>query len=377
MQPESSIPPIPLPMLKQVENETNFPHFSFDKMGKGKFFYDVIVCKATFAIEPGVLKAAAEQKPIEYADQFWDEANLEGSSLKAAGDVLLFKPSTDVLITGKAYAPNSKSVTGWLAGVRISSANTDSARQKPIVEHTMQLWGPRYWTAGLLGGWQLTKPVATKYVEIRHELAYGGRYYEMDKKTKQTEWIAYKKNPSGCGFVPEKYLSKDQNYKAPQIEPPNQSTQVIGTADIDLACPAPIPRFWDCRTQYAGTYDEAWERQFDIDPIPDYPRDFDYRFFQCAIQNLITPEYLVGDERLNLAGLVQDAPDVVVCQLPNIRMKAELITMDGRSITRAMNIDTLHIDLDTSTVSVTWRLALDQRECIEKAMLFNGASSNS
>ena len=96
------LPPIPDPVLHTVENDTPFPHLAFDKMGKGRLFYDVIVCKATFTLAAGRLQPAEDAQPIALADRYWDEEHAETSSLKIAGDVVLTKPGADLLITGTA-----------------------------------------------------------------------------------------------------------------------------------------------------------------------------------------------------------------------------------------------------------------------------------
>lgn len=356
-----SLPPIPEPMLKEVANDTPYLHLAFDKMGKGRLFYDVVVCKATFALAPGALRPAEVQQPIELADRYWDETSAETSSLKVAGDLLLTKPGCDILITGVARSVDGKPRRHWPAGIRVSR------NEQVLAEHHMRLLGPRVWRHGLLSGWTLTEAAPTDAVPLRHELAYGGHSSAPWLKAVSTRKV-FAANPAGCGYWDTRQLDTFDSYPAPQIEPLNQPVSKLG-ADYPLAAPAPLARFWAARTRHAGTYDEAWHEQYRISPIPDFPHDFDERFFQCAHPNLICPQHLQGDERIALAGLLAEVGEVLVCTLPGIGIRAELIAADGRSGERELALDTLHIDLDRRTISLVWRLTLDQRACIEQVRL--------
>src|SRR5262245_21228898 len=99
---------IPLPRLQAVENNTPFQVFNCDKMGVGRRYYDTVVVKGTFALSPGKLELAEEQEEIRLGDELWDPDNPERSSLKHAGDVVLTKPSTDIIVTGTAHAPGGE-----------------------------------------------------------------------------------------------------------------------------------------------------------------------------------------------------------------------------------------------------------------------------
>ena len=360
------LPPIPDPVLQGVENDTGFAHLSFDKMGKGRLFYDVVVCKATFTLAPGLLQIAESAHPIALADRYWDEAHAETSSLKIAGDVVLTKPGADLLITGSAHPYDGRPRREWLAGVRLSRDG------QPVVEHRMRLLGPRAWRHRLLRGWQLSRSLPTDAVELRHELAYGGHYPARSPKAGEPSETVYAANPSGCGYWDKKRLDKGCPHPAAQIETLAHPIKTMN-ADYPLAAPSPVARFWADRTRYGGTYDEAWLAQYHASPMPDFPADFDNRFFQCAHPNLITDKPLHGDETLVLAYLVPGKDEGLVCRLPGIGVQAQMIAADGRGGERALALDTLHVDLDAKTVALTWRLTLDQRAGIEQVRLVRTA----
>ena len=164
------IPPIPEPRLRRVENRTQFDWFACDKMGVGRKFFDTLVVKGTFALAPGKLQPAKEQSPVALADQYWDTAPPERSSLRYAGEALLTKPSTDVLVTGTARAPGGEPLAAWDVGVVVRR------RGEAVIDHRARVTGPRCWRHTDAKGWALTEPVPALEVPIRYELAYGGGY---------------------------------------------------------------------------------------------------------------------------------------------------------------------------------------------------------
>lgn len=349
-----SAPLIPPPQLQEVENRTGFAHLAFDKMGKGCRFYDVIVCKAGFVLEAGTLGAQVVPAPIVLSDRYWDEAAAGHSSIRAAGDVLLYKPGTDILLTGSAR--NHEPAASWLGGIGV-------VRQgQTVVQHGMRLYGPRAWQYSRWRGWQLGAPGVTEDVALRHELAYGGVQHGSDGVAR-----AWAPNPAGQGFLDARTLDQAQAYPAPQIETPDMPLKRMN-GDYPLAAPAPLARFWPQRTRFGGTYDAVWQAQFENNPVPDYPPDFDYRFFQCAHPNLVSPQHLHGDEQINLAGLLPQ-PGRLQLRLPGMAIHAHLFAANGRQLVREMLLDTVHIDLDARHVALTWRLTLDQQEKITHAQI--------
>jgi hypothetical protein len=71
-------------------------------------------------------------------------------------------------------------------------------------------------------------------------------------------------------------------------------------------------------------FDEAIDRGMS----PDYARDFDTLFFQCAHPGLIVPRYLVGNEPLRLTGLMP-GEEPFEFQLPCISVVAKLADARG------------------------------------------------
>jgi hypothetical protein len=78
----------------------------------------VVIVKATFVFAMDRTGLAAEQVPISYGDSFYDEK--EGGGIRYESDLAPYKPKTDVVLCGKAYAPDNqpqccikKMAKGW------------------------------------------------------------------------------------------------------------------------------------------------------------------------------------------------------------------------------------------------------------------------
>lgn len=354
----------PPPILGFVDVDGPFAHDQFHKMGVGRRFHDIVVVKGTFTLAPGTLQIAPEQTPVTPADEPWDVSNAERSSLQRFGELLLFKPTTDVIVTGTAHAPGGTPLPSWEASVEVRRHG------RPIVSSRARALGPRRWRHTDPHGWALTEPEPVSEVPIRYELSYGGAYPLQRHDGAAVEWATYRPNPSGTGFFDERRMDPSLEYTAPQWESiehptgrPNEDRPLVGFG--------PVARPWASRLPYAGTYDSAWFEQVERDtelglPI-DYARDFDPRFFQYAHPDLITPEYLTGREEIVLTGLVR-GHDTLAVMLPGIELEAWVFDINRRGSGRTPVLDTVHVDLDAMTVCVSWRLTLPLEQGVARAL---------
>lgn len=357
----SSPPHIPDPVLETVDNATRFPQFVFDKLGQKKQFFDVIVLKGTYDLTPAGLVHSAVQVNPALADEYWDDDDVEVSSLRIAADVLLYKPGTDVYVTGGAKTFEGKPHTEW-GGMLVVRRE-----HKTLIQKALRFTGPRYWKYGLLSGWTLGNPEPANMVPLRYELAYGG--YWINEKASKPELAkeVYAANPSGSGHFGKSH-DAGKLYPGPQIEH-HPGAITASNRDYLPGGFGPIARFWQPRLTLAGTYDDAWHRQFQASPIPYYPDDLDLRFFQAAPADQITGQHLRGDEWIEMAGLFADVQAMSV-QLPKLRIAAELILRNGARQQDAMALDTVHVDLDARQVYLTWRLTLPQSRNVIHASLY-------
>ena len=336
-------------------------------MGPGRRYYDVVVVKGTYRLAPGRLELAPEQAPPALVDSYFDEANVTRSSVSVAGDLIVTKPSTDVLVTGSAASPGGTPRREWITSVQVKDGD------ETLFGHTARVTGPAVFQHSAIRGWGVGPPAAATSVPIRYEQSYGGSHPDPDQARREEEaarWMIWRDNPSGSGHWDPRVLDRSRTYPAPQWTSPGSPTELLGRHP--LVGFGPLARWWRDRHQYAGTYDEAWKtraRQEAAEGIfPDYPADFDVRFFQSAHPELIAPTRLRGDESVVLNGFVAEAPQLEFC-LPSVRVRADLFRSNLQMSSHALPLDTVHVDLDAKTVSLAWRLTVLQGFEVETAVL--------
>ncbi|WP_437882963.1 DUF2169 family type VI secretion system accessory protein [Pseudomonas sp. LRF_L74] len=345
----------------RIDNRSGFPHAWFEKTGPGGVVYDVLVLRGTFALrgDNRRLERADEQAPIVYADEYdgHPEANPLQSVLRREGDLTLFKPASDVYITGTAHAEGGHAQPAWLAGIRIGN------RRKLV-----RLHGPRRF---LREGqaWRLSEAEPTTQVPLDYRHAFGGCYSLAATEQGPLERVYNPENPAGCGWLPTdadlQALSPEaaelvrqwrdglDELPAPQIEDP-QAPLASPYDALPVQGLAPLARWCQSRLQYAGTYDERWQAE----RHPLLPEDFDERFYQAAPSDQVQPGYLAGDEHVSLLGLLPEG--LSHFRLPGIVALAALTPFRGPVKKGALVLDTLAIDLDTRLVSLVWRATFER-----------------
>jgi hypothetical protein len=340
---------LPSPRLKHVDDQTGLTVFQYDKMAPGRTFHDVVVVKASFDLTSEGINPASSPAPLSLADTHRNEDDPTGSSLVRAGDLIMGKPGADIYVTGAARNPRPSK--HWLVGVTLGPMD------KPLLRYECVVTGPHRWQHSILKGWHSSPPELTQAVPIQYELAYGGRAPSPPEPPEQ--WERSGTNPSGSGYSMAAYSITDTP-PAPQWEP---ATAFGSSRSKELVGLGPVARFWASRQQYAGTYDEAWLRQFKEEAIPDYPADFDSRFFQCAHPQLQTRAPLRGDEALCLVGLLAEKTRL------ETRLPGLAIVANAKNGTARLPLDTVHIDLDAQQVHLVWHLTLPQTLDIEQLNL--------
>lgn len=347
------------PRLQRCRNLTPYRTFQCDKMGPRRLFYDVVVVKGTFALREGELALAPTQAPIDFADTYHDPARPTRSSVARAGDLVVTKPGTDVIVTGTARTEGGALRREWDASVVV--------RREGEVKlgYTLRASGPREWRSRGLRGFRLTDPAPASEVPIRYELAYGGTHPDPNHAPADGEphrWLTHAENPCGSGHWDERVLDRSRSYPGIQWTDPRRPAPTL-LCEAPLAGFGPVARWWRDRTRYAGTYDDAWlettRRDAAVGISPDYAPDFDPRFFQSAHPALISDEPLRGDESLVLTGLSPRA-DRFETRLPGAELWVDLRGESSELFTHRLPLDTVHVDLDAEVVSLTWRMTLLQ-----------------
>ena len=284
-----------------------------------------VAVKATFSLGDQ-LAVAEEQLPLRMADEFWGEPG--ESSLKYASDIHLAKPFTDVALVGRAHAPGKQPVE-----------ELDTALSVGPLRKVIHVVGDREFTGGLIGPSE-GSPQKLVSVPLTYEHAFGGVHIIDEAKGKVA---AVASNPVGRGFRPRRRRKEIKGGPAPNLLDPADPER---PASYGFVAPS-----WEPRRNYAGTYDEAWERG----RAPYLPADFDPRFFNAAHPDLITEGYLQGGEPVTLDNLSPRGP--LRFALPRCAFEI-VVTLDRDEHIPPLNLETVLFEPDDDRMSMLWRAAV-------------------
>lgn len=304
--------------------------------------YHAVSAKVTLAFDERGRLSGVQRAPGFALDEVWRDRPMR-SSLLNPGDLIPFKPNTDVLVLGTARPPGGKPAAQWDAGLVIGKR-----------EKRLRLVGPRAWRHSLLSGWTLSAPVPTSGVDLLYENAYGGVVDESKDHFAEGEF--YADNPFGCGYIGRTRPDTNREYRAAQIEAWNGAISRFGK-DVPVGGLGPVPGFFPSRARYMGTYDKAWEEQHK----PNIPLDMDLRYWNAAPPDQQADGYLREGDEISLIGLVQ-APRLTLAIPPFTAMTVAHFE-DGHAEAAQLRLDTVLIDLDRSQVSLRYHriIAWDER----------------
>lgn len=296
-----------------------------------------IAVKGTFVIEEDTVPRISESpEELKFADEYYGKPG--DSSVKFESDLAVFKPSTDIVMIGHAYAPNGK-----------PTQYVDVSLSVGTVSKTVRVFGDRAWNPGFLGP-ATTDPIPFVKMPLTYERAFGG-IDTSHRNPKRHAWD--KRNPVGRGYCVNGSKRALRHKLLPNIEDPRNlirrwddkpTTQGFGF----------ISRSWEPRLSAAGTYDNKWlEERFPI-----LPEDFDYSYFQAAHPDLVAPKYLHGDEHVRIVNATPEA--LMEFDLPAVTIGVGVSYK--RSSGRYMaNLDTIIIRPDEKIVNLVWRRKIPVR----------------
>lgn len=194
---------------------------------------------------------------------------------------IAFKPRADVVLVGRAHAPNKRPVTKLDVSLRVGT-----------LEKTIRVFGDRKWffPSKLALIPIISSPELFMTMDLVYERAYGG----MD----QTSAMHCRENLIGKGFIGKKSKESVHGKPLPNLEDPRNLIQSWDSH------PSPVGfgfygRGWMPRLRYAGTYDEKYQKE----RAPAFPLDFSYAIFNGAHPDLQVKGYLRGDEVVELIHL--------------------------------------------------------------------------
>jgi hypothetical protein len=357
--------------MATIENYTGAPHFWFEQTGPEGERLDVLVVRATFdfAAEGKVMTFSREQHPVVLGDSFTGpvDSDAHRAVVKDDGDLLPYKPGTDILVSGHAQSPDGRAHLNWTAGIRVGK-----------VQKILRLHGPRHFRKGLFG-WRLGPTEPTTSVVLDYRLAFGGCIDVPAALTSDGEpdTVKHSGNPAGCGWLPKPaaYRKLDKRARkhvadwvdgqkvmtAPQIEdalePVTHPYQCLPAHGLGA-----LARWWAPRLAYQGSYDEEWRK----DRYPLLPNDFDSRFYQCAHPDLVAIPHLIGDESVTLSGLLAQKWDM---RLPGWRLIAVVTRASGDSTVSFPVLDTVRFNLDLHRASLVWRTNFESDDPVTEISL--------
>lgn len=320
-----------------AENSTPFAAIAFEQVHRDGEPMGVITCRAIYDLyDDGHLALNGQQKLI-LADEYKGPPQTNG--LLRVGDLIPFKPNTDITVIGYTYAPTLEPATEWEFGLKIGEY------ERKLKCHGLRDWIAKkdqnrlFWTIGPTRG--------VDRVPLDYKYAQGSRL-AGDPYDDTSQW-----NPIGALQLSEDYHLNDDRIRMPMIE----EVQNPVISPFCLHAPqglSPIAPFWKNRQRFAGTYDEEWMQH----RKPQLPSDFNYLFYQTASPGLIYSGYMTGDECFTAFNLTANRQPLTF-KLPGVQPYAKFSWIDDREALVRLNLDGVHIDLTNETAP--WRLDLTWR----------------
>ena len=139
-------------------------------------------------------------------------------------------------------------------------------------EKTARVVGPRTWEKSNSKWLAASKPEPFAELPITYENSFGGMWHDPEEE----DYEFFSPNPLGRGFA-VKFQHELENQLLPNIEKPDQPISRSNQQYTPWAF-GPLGRNWSPRADFAGTYDDQWQKN----QYPFLPSDFDEEYFQCA-----------------------------------------------------------------------------------------------
>jgi hypothetical protein len=294
-----------------------------------------VVVKGTFAMPEHPSETAPpapEQLPVATEDEYY-RGDITGS-IRMEADTAPFKPRADVVVVGHARAPSGDPVRQLDVSVQVGRR----------LRAALRVFGDREWVfpTRMAVVPRITDPVPFVEMPLVYERAFGGMDYKAQR------WCSF--NYIGRGFIGRKTKESVDHTPLPNLENPRD---LIASWDDR---PRPVGfgfyrRDWQPRAGYAGS--EAGHAE--ADPEFGLPPDFQFDFYNGAHPDLQVPEYLQGNERVELRHLTADGYRQFA--LPGVRPAVTVDRYDGPRAgqagaddipaTRAPRTEPLEMHLDT------------------------------
>lgn len=325
----------------RIKNARLFPTaLAFGKTAEGAPFLSVII-KGTFKIPTGggPARAAAEQLPIFTADEPYNPKE-PGGVLKFESDLVPFKPRTDVVLVGHAYAPYGR-----------AAKVVDVEIEVGALKKKLRVFGDRAWSfpseqADAIP--YVVGPAEFVKMPLTYDRAFGGIDKTAPLRPREPHFKPWcERNYLGKGFCGARTVASINGTPLPNIEDPDDLIRTWDSNPRPAGCGF-FPRNSRPRVEWFGTYDEKWgaERK------PELPLDFRFDAYNGADLTMQGAPYLVGNERVRLSNVASGGR--MEFDLPAI-LPRTFVSMDGALRELANHLDTLVLMPDDSICSLVWR----------------------
>src|SRR5271157_58192 len=312
-------------------NQTTLPAAVLALLDQHATQFLLIVVSATFEAPPGGnVRLAEEQLPLWEVDEYRGDPG--ASSVLHEDDFVLEKPVVDVLVNGRALAPNGRKVERLRVGLRVGPLKKE-----------LQVTGNRFWTQGLLGVTP-TSPEPFESMPIIYERAYGG----IDTRSNDPgKHVSEPRNPIGVGFRGAPPQNPEIGTALPNIEYPSQA-MTSPRSHPEPAGFGVVAKNWRPRIGFAGTYDDAWLAE----QWPLLPVDSDPRFFQAAPLDQQSDE-IRGGMPVELTNMTPEGSWRFTLPTLNIPVRLDF---GDREETAKLRLDTVELEPDRYRFKLTARV---------------------
>lgn len=304
----------------------------FDREGRETL---MVIIKGTFDFSHGATQVAEEQLPVTAGDEYYGDP--VKTSIRLATDFLPRRTATGITLSGHAIVKGGKT-RQMSVGLRVGTV-----MQKAVV------FGDRF------GYKSVDDPAPFDRMPLTWENAYGGLDTSHDNAKHHKACID---NPVGKGFMAGRSKLDSSIIALPNIEDPGNLLRTTFSKPKPVGF-GPVPPFWEARKQYAGTYDDDWQKN----RAPLLPDDFDERFLQAAPAALTCDGYLKGDERCALIGMTEEGRIQFDLDAKNPTIGVRLVR---KGIRAKPEMESLHFDTDKRQFYVTWKAMVDIQGKVEE-----------
>ncbi len=290
-----------------------------------------VVCKATFALKHGQTATLASPEAPAVADMPWPR---DSQSIGVPTDLVPFKRNVDVLLIGHAYAPKRMPVTSLFAGLSVGT-----------FAKSIQVTGDRTWEPN----GTCLEPEPFNRMPICWERAAGG----------SSTW-----NPIGvpaCARIDPRHRPRIPNL-LPRGFVLENSTQLVPPVGFGAIAP-----HWPARASYVQKWAASWNHAKWYEGL--LPQELDAAYFNAAPADQQLRE-LPETTQITLEHFNPDVPRLVSV-IDDLRPRAIITRSPGVAPQEVwLRADTMLIDVDRLTCSVTWRATIALRHPQEDGVVY-------